>query len=241
MKNKKIIFQQAKEHVDGLLKKPKPSTTYVPDWYKNQKLFSNNENNLLKARKKDNYGRTYKLCVPVTDSLTAGYTIELPVDIFIKNIGTDENYIPYIEWQTDFPVLDVQNNELLGNYPVPDNFNRTSYRWTIDWKIITPNGYSSWIAHPSHRHDLPFLTLTGFVDTDKHPNSLSLPFFIKNGFEGIIEEGTPIAQVIPIKRENWISIEKKYEKSLIINFFNNVNIKIIRNYKSKFWTRKSYK
>jgi hypothetical protein len=241
MKNKKIIFQQAKDHVDGLLKKPKPSTNYVSNWYKNQKLFTNNENDFLKAKQKDDFGTSYKLCVPITDSLTAGYILELPADIFVKNIGTGKNYTPYIEWRTTFPVLDVQDNKSLGNYPIPNNFNNTFYRWIVDWKIVTPSGYSLWITHPSHRHDLPFFTVTGFVDTDQHPNPIVFPFFIKNGFEGIIEEGTPIAQIIPIKRENWISIEKKYEKSLMINLFNNVNLKMIRNYKNKFWTRKNYR
>ncbi len=241
MKNKKIIFQQAKEHVEGLFKKPKPSISYIPEWFKNQKLFSNNENRLLEAKKKENFGLTYKLCVPITDSLTAGYMFELPADIFIKNIGNNDVYIPWAEWKTDFNLLDVQENVSLGNYPIPSGFNETFYRWILDWKTITPSGYSLWVTHPSHRHDLPFFTLTGFVDTDKHPNSLFLPFFIKKDFEGIIKEGTPIAQIIPIKRENWESFEKKYERKLTLNFFNNVNLNIIRNYKNKFWSKKNYK
>ena len=32
----------------------------------------------------------------------------------------------------------------------------------------------------------------------------NVPFFIKSGFEGVIPAGTPIAQLIPIKREKWV-------------------------------------
>jgi hypothetical protein len=33
----------------------------------------------------------------------------------------------------------------------------------------------------------------------------NIPFFIKEGFSGVIPKGTPIAQVIPFKRESWTS------------------------------------
>ena len=62
--------------------------------------------------------------------------------------------------------------------------------------------------HPVHRHDLPFFTLTGFVDTDKLPNRLVLPFFIKDGFELIIEKKELTQKEINRKAAN----KKYYEK-----------------------------
>jgi hypothetical protein len=35
----------------------------------------------------------------------------------------------------------------------------------------------------------------------------NIPFFIKEGFTGIIPKGTPIAQIIPYERQEWISKE----------------------------------
>lgn len=241
MKNKKIIFEQARKHVDGLLKKPKPTITNLPKWFKDEQVFTNGESSLLKAFKKNNFGLTYKLCVPVTDSLTAGYILELPADIIVTNLDTvTGGYVPNIKWAVEFQVVDNNDISGLGNYPIPVGYNNTFFRWIIDWKIITPEGYSLWVTHPSHRHDLPFFSLTGFVDTDKHPNALFLPFFIKEGFEGIIKEGTPIAQIIPVKRDNWKSIEKNFKDQSDYNFINNIKLNFIRTYKNKYWTKKKY-
>ena len=240
MSYKKIIFQKAYKHVSGLLKKPSASIKYSPKWYKDEKLFSNKHNELIKAEKDGNYKLTYKACTPVVDSLTAGYMLELPADIVVINQSKDGKYLPFLRWKVDFNVVDSQPAEALGNYPVPFGFNNSFFRWVINWQIKTPDGYSLWINHPSHRHDLPFFTLSGFIDTDKHPNPLALPFFIKDGFEGIIKEGTPIAQIIPIKRENWKSFEEEYSEQKHINYVNFVKLNFIRTYKNKYWTKKKY-
>jgi hypothetical protein len=47
------------------------------------------------------------------------------------------------------------------------------------------------------------LTLTGVVDTDAYPLVVLFPFMMKNTFEGVIEKGTPVVQIIPFKREDW--------------------------------------
>ena len=237
---KKIIFKQAYKYVDGLLKIPNPSTFYPPKWYKIQKLYSNGANNLFEAEKKGNWQGTYKMCVPIVDSLTAGYIIELPADVLVINTNKDGGYTPLLKWKVEFNVLDSQTPESLGNYPVPIGYNHTFFRWVVSWQITTPPGYSLWITHPSHRHELPFFTLTGFVDTDRHPNPLVFPFFIKEGFEGIIQEGTPVAQIIPIKREKWKSFDEKYSEQKSINFLNNVRLNFVRTYKNKYWTKKRY-
>jgi hypothetical protein len=59
--------------------------------------------------------------------------------------------------------------------------------------------------HPTYRPDLPFYILPAIVDTDKHPLIINFPFFIKEGFTGVIEFGTPMVQAIPFKRDNWES------------------------------------
>lgn len=241
MKNKnKIIFRAQEEHAQIITPMPKPMSNIIPEWYKKQKNFSNGENNPIKALGKIDAVGTYKLCVPLVDTITSGYVFTLPASILVQNISEDGTYKPHITWRVSWKVLDEMKTTTHGGYPTPAGFSSFMFRWYTDFKIETPSGYSCWITHPSHRWDLPFLTINGFVDTDQHPNSLLLPFFIKEGFEGIIEEGTPIAQIIPIKRESW-----KSEKGNLVpeDSFIKQNagiINYIRTYKKRYWTRKKY-
>jgi hypothetical protein len=241
MKSKKIVFQPVEEYADVLLNPPSPASNNIPKWFKDQNVFSNNTTDYLKATKMGNNIFTYKLCVPITDTITSGYTIVLPADVLVTNIGSDNDYRPMLNWNVSFPVADIQPSEALANYPVPTGFSSTFYRWNHDWNINTPKGYSSFFMHPLHRHDLPFFTISGIVDTDMFPNKLHLPFFIKNGFEGIIKEGTPIAQFLPFKRDSWESEKKSFSKKSKILYDNAMKINFLRTYKNKIWSKKVYK
>lgn len=240
---KKIIFKPISEYSDTLLNIPKPSTNSIPPWFKEQKLFSNGENDWIKANKKSDFSGTYKMCVPVIDSLTAGYMLVTTADIYVQN-SSQQQYAPDFFWKVQNTVVDMpdgNNPKSLGNYPTPHGYAKIFARWKVDWVIETPKDYSLWVSHPAHRYDLPFLTINGFVDTDKHPGNLKLPFFIRDNFEGIIEEGTPIAQILPVKREEWQSVKEEYSPNTAMIGFNQVSTKIIRSYKEKFWSKKTYR
>ena len=237
---KKIIkFKEAFEYSDSLTYSPSPASSEVPEWYRKQSLFSNGEQSVIKAIKKSRHDATYKACIPLVDSVTSGYMIKLPADILIYNKNTEE-YNPIIEWKTSWDLLDSQPSGSLGNYPVPFGHCNKLFRWHTDWIIETPKDYSLWVTHPSHRFDLPFITINGFVDTDLHPNRLLLPFFIREGFEGIVEKGTPIAQVIPVKRDPWESKKEIFNKKNLYAL-DLVRTKYFRSYKNMFWNKKSYK
>jgi antitoxin (DNA-binding transcriptional repressor) of toxin-antitoxin stability system len=68
----------------------------------------------------------------------------------------------------------------------------------------------------------------------------NFPFYIRKGFSGVIEAGTPIAQIIPIKREPWkaisdLDIIKDAERNHKLS-----NKSMIGWYKQNIWQRKSY-
>ena len=238
-KNKKITFQASLEKSELLTNYPSPGYKHIPDWYRKQKLFSNDENLYLKAFKKSRFSKTYKMCTPLIDSLTSGYMVTLPADIIVTNTSST-GYVPNLRWDVSWDIADAQPVDVLGNYPVPDGFFSLAFRWHPEWIVNTPPGYSLWVTHPSHRHDLPFFTLNAFVDTDKHPNGLMFPFFVKNGFEGIIEKDTPIVQIIPIKRNSWVTKIKKFNSNSVLIGFDNVNLKFSKFYKYNYWSKKKY-
>lgn len=240
MKFKKIKFTAKNEIINHISEIPKPGTSHVPEWYRKEKQFIGSTNNFISMVKQGNRGTTYKMCVPLVDSLTSGYIIALDSDIVVINTISD-GYVPQVSWTSGNQVLDPVELESLANYPVPFGYSPYALRWHSSWHIETPRGYSLWVTHPSHRNELPFFTINGFVDTDKHPNVLVFPFFVRDGFEGIIPAGTPIAQILPIKRDAWKSTTGKYTE--IQNEYNLEKIKrfLIRSYKRQFWTRKVYK
>ncbi len=236
---KKIIFTAQEEHAQFLTPTPKPASNIIPEWYRKQKSFTNGTNNHLKSLTSDVFA-TYKLCVPFIDTLTSGYLITLPASIIVQNVSIDGTYEPRIIWEVGWDVLDAIEKSTYPDYPTPTGFSSVIFRWHSGFIIETPPGYSSWITHPSHRWDLPFLTMNGFIDTDKHPNSILLPFFIKDGFEGIINEGTPIAQIIPIKRDIWQSEKKDLSNKEIFLKRNAAKIDYIRTYRNRYWSKKKY-
>jgi hypothetical protein len=183
---------------------------------------------------------TIKKCNPFLDAFQTGYTIKSPCDIEFT-FSEIEGYI--YRWR-------VNNFVPMSNH-LPDQFSEellntkfaeTAYKWHFNYVIKTPPGYSSLFTHPLNRSDLPFMTLSGVVDTDTYPLSVNLPFLLYK-FEGsslVIPEGTPIAQVIPIKRDDWKnSVEEYNENETKKNEFE-LTKHLVHSYKNKWWHRKSY-
>ena len=96
---------------------------------------------------------------------------------------------------------------------------------------------------PIHQDEVPFEILEGLVDTDVYNIPVNFPFFLKDkNFNGLIPAGTPMAQVIPIKRENWqleIGNEKDIKESQ--KQLTHLKVKFFDSYKTLFRMPKEYK
>ena len=129
----------------------------------------------------------------------------------------------------------------ISHMPVDSAFYNIEFVWQRPWSTMLPDGYSALVVHPLNRVDLPFITLSGIVDFDKsiHAQIGNIPFYIKKGFTGTIPAGTPMFQIIPIKREEWVSENQEYS-----NIFWERKIKerigIVDFYKKKIWQKKSF-
>ena len=209
-----------------------PSRNHIPQWYK--KIPKWKDNKILTEDKKINV--TMKQCMPFLDSLSIGYIITIPYDIYITTVDGS----PYIVWkETDSPPRWRQN--LSNKNVVPAGHYPFEYTWDLSTSFSVPKGYSAIFTHPFNRHDLPFTTLTGIIDGGfAIPPHGNFPFFVKTGFDGIIEKGTPIAQIIPFRQESWLAkntlgMIKEGEK-------NNSKIGSVFNgwYKKTHWNRKEY-
>ena len=231
----KIEFIPNTEYFEKNFMPPVPSYKNIPNWIKKVPSYVNGRKNPLHHNGGSNL--TAKWCVPLMDSYTSGYQIVLAADLSCDN---DTRYINRIQWQLDYEFLiENQSTSQLPGVPIPKEYEDSMYKFSTGWGIKTPKGYSCLLIHPINRFELPFYSLSAIVDTDSYHTAINIPFLLKKDYNGIIEKGTPIAQIIPFKREDWKSISKKYKKENENNY-DIIFTKIQRFYRNLHWKRKRY-
>jgi len=212
-----------------------PAKNHIPDWYKKIPLWADNE--FFKIDRKDTIKRTVKACVPFLEAFTLGYIITLPYDLYIKM----QNGNPVIVWPGAVQNAPGVRDSVAHEKLVPFGHHKIEFTWNYCVAYTIPKGYSAIVTHPLNRHDLPFTTVTGVVDGGlvlyAHGK---LPFYIKKDFEGLIPQGTPIAQIIPFRQENWFA---KLTKGILAkgDLHNEHTGMVFKGwYKNAFWKKKRY-
>ena len=189
MKTKKLKHEPIKEYFPEI----RPTKSVVPRWYKTSPKHIGDKPTFLPTK-----NNTLKMCTPFLDAMTSGYVITLAGDLIISK---SEDGSVNITWGRD-DLLVSRDMASLGHLPIPDGYEKEHFAWINPTTLTIPRGYSMLLTHPLNRYELPFLTLSGIVD-DFEMHSGFVPFFLKKDFEGILPQGTPIAQLILFKRDNW--------------------------------------
>jgi hypothetical protein len=211
--------------------------TLIPQWYKDLTLFHNNQ---LVDENDFQIKKTLKHCTPTLDAFISGYAITLPYDIVISYDGEGN---PILSGKHGGNQLaKVRGRESNKTRPIPHGYNKTELAWSLPLAISVPSGCSFILTHPFNRFDLPFLTLSGIVDGGFVLNAQGdVPFYIKEGFHGVIEKGTPIAQIVPFEHSRWKSEESKGLVQLGEITKENIGSKIVHSwYRSTWWVKKKY-
>jgi hypothetical protein len=228
-----------KDTLNKLIDHPYPASKVLPAWYKKLELRTDSKLVSPNAYKSNALGSTIRTCMPVFDLITAGYHIPLHVDTHFQDNPAAEGELD-INWGSAFEeVVTFHPREQYRGYPVPEGYYDLAFKWITPWVVQTPPGWSCLFVPPAH-YDQPFQCLPAFVDTDKHPHPVNLPFFLKNSFRGLIPRGTPLIQVIPIKREKFKSsigvLPKNYKNKY--NIFK--GLELFNVYKKYFRSKKVY-
>lgn len=235
-----VVFEPDTPFTPQFVDQPKPMLRSLPDWWRKFGTFMDEDR--FKFRGEVGGNITAKACMPMLDSMTAGYTITTPMDL---EVSLDESGDPIFKWQLEeYEFITNHGIEQIPNQMVPDGFHRKPLKFTNLYSIKTPPGYSLLFTHPTNRYDLPFLSLTGIVDVDDYRVPVNFPFLMRKDFQGIIEAGTPMIQLIPIKREPWShSVEKEYvENEKDVAYGRRLlGTRMWKAYKRFFWNRKEYK
>lgn len=204
-----------------------PSKSTVPKWYKDEKNPGPLES-------------TFKRCTPFLESMIAGYQVLLPIDLMVTQ--TDNG--PYIDWRQSnqgVAMVGFKMNESVDRIPVPNGYYKDSFFWHFPVSFEVPVGYSALLTQPINRFDLPFQIISVVIDGGYTlvPNAF-VAFFLKEGFEGIIPQGTPIAQIIPYKNEAWVA--EKTEGIVKKGAENRLRSQSVYGgwYKKTWWTKKQY-
>lgn len=228
--NQKIIFTNTSLYPD--LEKPVPASKEIPSWYSEL-------NSYIDDKKQPRYDgttpSTIKKCMPVFDLMVAGYLIKSTADVYVSTRDGE----PFYQWST-LELIDFHPIEQAPNHPYQ---NGTIYpKWHNHWSIKTPKGYSALFMQPVHRESV-FKILPAVVDTDTFTAPVNFPFVLNDiNFEGMIPKGTPIAQVIPFKREDWLmefGQEKEVVEQAIIR--QGLSTTFFDRYKTMFRQIKTYK
>jgi hypothetical protein len=230
-----IEFLPDSREVELGVPSPVPARTLLPDWYKESKSFY--DGNTLSFDTNYSVQSTIKQCIPVLDSLTAGYIQPSWTEVYIEDKETDFFYA-FPNGPTPIRARSVESFQQM---PIPEGFHKQVFAWERYWGIKTPPGYSTLITMPPYRDDLPFRCVTGIIDTDKHHTSGAVSFFVQKGFTGVIPIGTPLFQMIPFKRDDWKSVRHTFEQTEELQR-NRVNVRnfFVGGYKKLYWSRKSY-
>ena len=221
---------------------PVPAKTVIPGWYKDLAKYRGGASHDIKFlmpindRGGDGTDVSTKLCMPFFDSFSMGYVYTLAADV---EVSLDSDGLPVLSWENEPHLLDTRPSADLA---IPVGYHPIHFGVKMQWHYETPPGYSILFTHPLNRWDLPFRTGSGVVDSDIWGLPTFIPFFLRKDFQGTIPKGTPLIQMIPIKRDSWEleidTSEESVNKHHILEEKRRSNI--TNHYRKTTWQKKVY-
>jgi hypothetical protein len=219
--------------------KPDLIKKFIPEWYKKAETHFSSEEDLAIEEGTQKTSAGLKTCVPFLDAMISGYALVVPFDIYVGKTEDGDLDMKWNAPQGWENFVEERPKESGSTMPRPAGHAPNHMVWSGRWGIKVPRGYSVLITHPLNRQDLPFTTSSAIMDSDKFFGNGNIPFFIKEDFVGVIEKGTPFAQIIPIKRKRWKMIHNPALKDTVQKQGHDVRKKE-GIYKKKYWDRKEY-
>jgi hypothetical protein len=201
-----------------VIPKPYPASQWQPEWFKSLKhrviddgakeaelkrtrFFSSKSNKGKQA--KGFYTSTVKRCTPLVEALSAGWIIPLAQDVHIRS-NKDCSMLDWEFQRGDKPMVEVHERAQIGdeNHPA---YPKWPFKWRNWWQITTPPGISLMFVDPLNRKDNRLFTcFDAIVEADWYDEFINFPFtWNVPDFNGVVPVGTPLVQVIPIRRTDY--------------------------------------
>ena len=209
--------------------KPCDAVKALPTWFKSLKPFRNSHPS----------SGTVKTCVPFLDASRMGYIIPLWCDVYVRASEGSLN----VEFPEGFPqstTLGRHDPEQIYGHPLMNKpYGDVPLKWINPWLIETTEGYSCLITSPLNHLETRFKILDGVVDTDTYYNQINFPFLWTAGDgEFLLKKGTPLAHVIPFKREEFKSSTGEIDAEKQGVSVAKIHTKLRHSYKTLFWHKR---
>ena len=203
--------------------KPVLAKSVSPEWWKKGKVAEvvNGQVN-----------KTIRSCPAMTDWLSSGYLILANRDMLVKNgitdhdsdsmyYHTEDSETTHMEKYASQTHPTVQMHDAFNYMSTSDAPVRDAFKMSNTWNITTPPGYSCFYLDPFLFQNEYFATWQGIIDTDRfnvNKDNSQIIFYPKVDHSFVIKKGTPIVQIIPFKREEWVATYTvKDHKSYVTN------------------------
>ena len=208
---------------------PYPASREVPEWFKSMPIQAGTQG--------DRVMKTVKSCPPFLEAMTCGYIIPVATDISLA-VDAAGNFHG-----------ESSNVEIL-HYHAPSQVQGAPFeRFMVvkilnPWLIRTPPGYSTLFQPLLNRFNNDLIPLAGLVETDLFYRHVNFPavLTIPRGTTLKLPRGSPLVQVIPIKRD-------QFESEVVPVDTEAFNVMLKRTmgdpedanfYKDTCWRKKSY-
>jgi len=179
----------------GMYELPQPAHKVLPDWYKQTDM---------RPFKDAPLNKSVRACMPFMEALTFGWIVPVPTDISITRSSDGLA----VKWNTEeFKPMGSHDKQQVGGDAFPHD--GELLKFNLPYALRTPEGVSTLYMPPLNRIETRFRPFSGVVDTDRYVNETNIPaLLLDDEFEGIIEAGTPLVQVIPFERDSLVNESK---------------------------------
>jgi hypothetical protein len=208
---------------------PYPATKEIPDWFKAMPVVG--------EAQPDRILKSVKNCPPFLEAMTCGYIIPLAADIKLA-----------VDWAGNFQG-ESTNVEIVHYHSASQVQGAPFEKFAVakilnPWLIRTPPGYSTLFQPLLNRFEMRLIPLAGLVETDIFYRNVNFPavLTIPPGTTLSLPKGTPLVQVIPIKRDDFQSAVVPADDEAF-NLMHQQTIGDSENpnfYKDNYWRKKTY-
>jgi hypothetical protein len=227
-----IEFEYLDNYSFEVCEHPEPGSKSLPKWFKEMAPYEGHKLSVYNKKS----SATAKKCTPMLDAMSSGYVVKLWADVVVAW----EEDSPHINWRVDHDVFALHGNNS-REVPPPTGYHNTVFKFLTWFRVKLPAGYSIIVQPPANRNPLPFMAIPAIIDSGVSIDT-NIPVWISKDAKGVIEAGTPIAQLIPFKNESWtskftqttfdkykIEEDKGFQKNLVNNYVRNIwNKKIFK-------------